>query len=127
MQMLVSTYLEFVRALAYMAFQSVFFGFVGAWAAGGNTGGEGAWVAELSKLVPARAFIMFSDGRLAAVDPNAAAPSDGAVIFCSMYWSKLFMFKPCRTPIDGERFEAIPYVVEGSAGAPGFPPAPNPR
>mmetsp|Transcript_14788 Transcript_14788/g.30603 ORF Transcript_14788/g.30603 Transcript_14788/m.30603 type:complete len:97 (-) Transcript_14788:1191-1481(-) len=68
---------------------------------------------------------MPSDDKLAPPGPNAAAPSDGKAILSSRYWSKLFIVKPWRTPIDGARFAPTPYWE--SAGAPGLPPAPKPR
>lgn len=125
---------EFVRAFVYMAFQSVFFESVDEVAAGGKYAprpAEGAWETALSKLVTARAFIMPSDERAAAVAPKGGPPIDGGMapfIFSSIKLSKLFMLRLWRTPIEGGMpiDGGSPYPMEGSAGAPGLPPAPNP-
>ena len=132
--LLIHPYLEFVRALVYMAFQSVFFGPVGAAATGAPNAaarptGDECEVA-LSKLVPANALSLPRDGRLPPENPgvanDAGDASDGgkpaifSVSLSSRYLSRLFMLRLWRTPSD------VDNALVERAGAPKFPVAPNP-
>lgn len=95
LSLLLHTYLVFVRALVYIAFQSVFIGPVGAAATGAAKAAERPECeVALSKLVPVNALSLLRDGRLAMPNPcdanDAGVASDGGkpAIFSANLFSR---------------------------------------